>query len=257
MPTAVICSDDHGQTIELVQLISIFSGWDIHTLDTEGFCADFLEQYKIHSEIHFLIFCRKLDNVSVNELIRLRQLMPLGFIIYYHPSLLTRQYQKLAQLEVDDIIIGVHRNNHLKKILPELWHKHWKCIPDTIYPVEESTLTPRSMKILHFIENHSLRHCNIQALADHLQLSQSHFRAEFRNSFGINFRNFKQQLLSHYESVLLLDKKLKPKAIYPLLNYANPANFSRSFRLRHGNNWRKVSHEKTEATFNELHTVND
>jgi AraC-like DNA-binding protein len=257
LPTAIICSDDQGQTDELVQLITHFPGWNIYTLDTEGLCADFIEQYKYHSDIHFLIYDKKLDNTSVDELIRLRQQMPLGFIIYYHPSLLTREYKRLTQLEVNDIIIGVHRYNHLKEMLPKLWRKHWKCIPDAIYPAEASTLTPRAMRILYFIENHPLRQCNIQALSEHLQLSQSHFRAEFRIKFGINFRNFKQKLFSHYESVLLLNNKLKPTDIYPLLNYANPANFSRSFKLRHGNNWRKVTHENTQTKYTQSQVKHD
>jgi AraC-like DNA-binding protein len=95
---------------------------------------------------------------------------------------------------------------------------------------------------LAHIENHALDQFNLQTLAECLHISQSHFRSEFRHNFGINFREFKQQLFNHYESVLLLNNDYKPTIVYKLLNYSNLANLSRSFKKRHGDSWRNLNH---------------
>ena len=107
--------------------------------------------------------------------------------------------------------------------------------------LERPDLNQVDPQILAYIEDHELSNCSIKSIADYLELSPSHFRSEFRKNFGLNFRDFKQKLFSHYEQVLLIKKGYKPKEVFKLLNYANLANLSRSFRNRHGDNWRNIA----------------
>ena len=105
-------------------------------------------------------------------------------------------------------------------------------------------MAPRAKKIVSYIEDHALDQLNLQTLSDYLRISQSHFRSEFRNNFGVNFRDFKQGLLNHYEEILLLNNDYTPNIVYKVLNYSNLANLSRSFRKRHGDSWRNIRNEE-------------
>jgi len=240
LPIALICDEGQGKTKGLERYLSNLQGWDIHNSLFRGLLPPFVDNDKKHYDLHFIIYARKLDSDTCKELCEMRQQMPFSFIIYYYRSLLDKQFMLLANLEVNSCIIGIHRRSYLRGLLPHLWQKHWKRIPDSIYPAETSTLAPRAKKIISHIEDHALDHFNLQILSDYLHISQSHFRAEFRHNFGINFRDFKQQLFNHYESVLLLNNDYKPNIVYKLLNYANLANLSRSFKKRHGDSWRNI-----------------
>lgn len=243
MPVALICDEGQGKSKGLEHHLSHLRGWDILSSLHRGLLPPFVDNDKNHRDLHFIIYSRKLDSNGCYELNQMREQMPFTFIIYYYSSLLDRQFTSLTHLQVNSCIIGIHRKNYLRDLLPHLWRKHWKRIPDSIYPVEKSILAPRAKKILSYIENHALCQFNLQILSDHLHISQSHFRAEFRHNFGINFRDFKQRLLNHYESVLLLNNGYKPNVVYKLLDYSNLANLSRSFRKRHGDTWRNIRND--------------
>ena len=245
MPTALICNEGQGKTNSLERSISDLRGWNIHNSMVRGFLPPFDDTDKDPYDLHFIIYAKKLDAETCKELYDLRHRMPFAFVIYYYRCLLDKQFMLLTELEVNSCIIGIHRKNYVLELLPHLWLKHWKRIPDSIYPAESSALAPRAKKILSYIEDHALYQFNLQTLSEYLHISQSHFRSEFRANFGINFREFKQQLFNHYESVLLLKNNYKPNVVYKLLNYSNPANLSRSFRKRHGDSWRNIRHDDT------------
>ena len=243
MPIALICDEGQGKTKGLERYFSGLQGWKVHNSLFRGLLPPFVDNDKNQYDLHFIIYSRELDSDNCKEIYEIRKQMPFAFIIYYYRCLLDKQFMLLTELEVNSCIIGIHRKNYLSELLPHLWQKHWKRIPDSIYPSEASTLSPRAKKILTHIEDHALDQFNLQTLSGSLHISQSHFRAEFRHNFGINFREFKQRLFNHYESVLLLNNDYKPNIVYKLLNYSNLANLSRSFKKRHGDSWRNIRND--------------
>jgi AraC-like DNA-binding protein len=242
LPIALICNEGQGKTGSLEHSLSDLYGWNIYSSLVRGLIPSSKEKDNNQVDLHFIIYAKKLNGDTCRELHEIRQNLPFSFIIYYYRCLLDKQFTLLTELEVNSCIIGIHRKNYLRELLPHLWLKHWKRIPETIYPADTSSLAPRAKKILAHIENHALDQFNLQTLAECLHISQSHFRSEFRHNFGINFREFKQQLFNHYESVLLLNNDYKPTIVYKLLNYSNLANLSRSFKKRHGDSWRNLNH---------------
>jgi AraC-like DNA-binding protein len=243
LPIALICNEGQGKTKGLERSLSDLYGWNVYSSLVRGLIPSSKEENHNQFDLHFVIYAKKLNGDTCRELHEIRQNLPFSFIIYYYRCLLDKEFKLLTELEVNSCIIGIHRKNYLQELMPHLWHKHWKRIPDSIYPAEGSALAPRAKKILSYIEDHSLDQFNLQALSEHLHISQSHFRSEFRQNFGINFREFKQRLFNHYESILLLNKDYKPTIVYKLLNYSNLANLSRSFRKRHGDSWRNIRND--------------
>jgi len=245
LPTALICNEGQEKTKNLERSLTSLYGWHVRSSFFSGFLPSIVDDDKNEYDLHFIIFSKKLSAQTCKELHEVRQQMPFSFIIYYYRCLLNRQFLLLAELEVNSCIIGIHRKNYLRELLPHLWLTHWKRIPESIYPADTYLLSPRARKILSYIENHSLDHFNLHTLAKYLEISESHFRAEFRHSFGINFRDFKQRLINHYESELLLSNDYTPKTVYKLLNYSNLSNMSRSFKKRHGDSWRNMRNEES------------
>jgi AraC-like DNA-binding protein len=244
LPTALICNEGQEKTKNLEHSLTNLYGWHIRSSFFSGFLPPIVDEDKNEYDLHFIIFSKKLSAQTCKELHEVRKQMPFSFIIYYYRCLLNRQFLLLAELEVNSCIIGIHRKNYLRELLPHLWQTHWKRIPESIYPADSYLLPPRARKVLNYIENHPLEHFNLHNLSRLLRISESHFRAEFRHNFGINFREFKQRLINHYESELLLDKDYTPKGVYKLLNYSNLSNLSRSFKKRHGDSWRKLRSEE-------------
>jgi AraC-like DNA-binding protein len=243
LPTALICNEGQEKTKSLERTLTNLYGWHVHSSLFSGLLPHFRDEDNHEYDLHFIIFSKKLCAQTCKELHEVRKQMPFSFIIYYYRCLINSQFLLLAELEVNSCIIGIHRKNYLRELLPHLWLTHWKRIPEAIFPADSYLLPPRAKKILNYIENHSLDQFNLHTLAEYLHISESHFRAEFRHSFGINFRDFKQRLINHYESELLLTKDYTPKVVYKLLNYSNLSNLSRSFKKRHGDSWRKMRNE--------------
>jgi len=241
MPTALVYYEGPERIKELIPSLSNLDGWDICLNSAQDFqLKNLLEGFR-NIELHFIIFSRKLDFEAIKELHFIRTTYPFTYIIYFNSYLVNQQFLKLSELGINSCLIGVRRQYYLQELLLSLWDRHWKRIPEKIYSNPNSSLAPRAKKIIEFIENRSLSQCNTKNIAHFLKISQSHLRAEFKYNFGINFREFKQKLFTHYESVLLLENKHKPNQVYRLLNYSNLANLSRSFRSRHGESWRSIS----------------
>ena len=241
MPTALVYYEGHSRIKELAGSLSNLNGWDV--------CFNACENSQIQEllndfngcDLHFLIYANPLDPESLRELYLIRQNCPFTFIIYYNSFLVNQQFLKLSEIGINACIIGSQRQNHLPELLQKLWQKHWKRIPEKIYPNSLNSLSPRAKKVIDFIENKTLNQCQIKNIAQFLQISPSHFRAEFKYNFGINFRDFKQKLFAHYESVLLLNQDYTPTDVSRLFPYSNLANLSRSFKNRHGDSWRNMA----------------
>ena len=248
MPTALIYSEGQGRTEELQRVFLNLKDWEIYTHEQMGVPDRISPPWVNSTEIHFLIYSKPLDKYSIDELKKISQQLPFVDMIYYHGFLYDQQYQVLAKFEINACIIGIHRQRYLAELLPRLWEKHWKKIPARLLPSKTKTGSLLAKNLIRYIENHTLDHCNIKELAVHTGISESHFRAEFKRQYKKNFRDFKQELFTHFEKILLVDKKIRPNNVYKLLNYANLANFSRSFKSRHGESWREYNGGDTEIS---------
>ncbi len=198
-------------------------------------------------DIHFLVYAQSLNSFSLVQLNKIRQHFPLVHIIFYNSQLKSEEFAELYIAGVDYCIIGDARQINLLNTLQKLWKTHWKRVPLSIFPDKTPALTDRGRKIIFHIETHPLSEINSNAIASSLNISESHFRAEFKKLFGISFRRFKQRLVAHYETKLLFEKHLKPREIFDVLNYKNISAFSRSFRLRHGISWQEIVRQQSNS----------
>ncbi len=243
MPTALICYDGGHHITELMRSLSSLNGWDIHLHNVQTNSVKTINCDFNNVDLHYLIYTTTINHKSLQDLDVIRKTNPWTYIIYYNSLLVNQQFLKLSELGVNSCIIGVDRKKNLKEYLNNLWEQHWKRIPEKIYPNSNIITTPRARKIIKFLENRPVAECTTAKISEHLNISQSHFRAEFKSQFGINFREFKQRLFNHYESELLLSNKYKPGDICKVLNYKYIANYSRSFKTRHGECWRNIHKE--------------
>ena len=240
MPTALVCYS-HGENIgELINSLSSLNDWDIfpHNLQTNDVKNIAIEFRQL--DLHYLIYTGQLNNESVLNLKIILENNPWTHTIYYNSTLMNQQFRRLAELGVNSCIVGVERKKYLRESLENLWLKHWKRIPESIFIPGEGSRSPRAKKIINYLENKRIRECTPQKIATYLNISRSHFRSEFKACFGINFREFRQRLFNHYESELLLSQKYKPADICAMMDYKYIANYSRSFRTRHGDSWRNL-----------------
>jgi len=239
MPIALICYDQGENIKELMSTLSNLNDWDIfsHNLQT-GDIKNIVSDFR-NLELHYIIYTGQLNAASIEDLHVILKSNPLTHILYYHAILINQQFRRLAELGVSSCVIGVERKKYLKETLEKLWVKHWKRIPEEIYGNSTRLRTARAKKIISFLENKPVTECTSMKIADHLKISQSYLRSEFKACFGMNFREFKQKLFNHYESELLLAHNYKPSEVCKILNYKYIANYSRSFRMRHGNSWRR------------------
>lgn len=240
MPIALICFENVESVKDLVHSFSSLDGWQLLLHDLQHGDLNHLSEQERETEIHYIIFSANLNSTSLGEISTIRGNNPSAFLIYYHSCLVNQQFLKLSDLGVDSCVIGKNRKTYLMKNLPKLWLKHWKRIPEEIYQNHQFKFSYRGKKILTYIENNSINNLTAKKISVYLKISQSHFRSEFRKIFQINFRQFKQNLLRHYESELSLSRAFRPVELTKILNYQYVGNFSRSFRLRHGDSWRKL-----------------
>jgi len=241
MPTALICSTGGNHIPELMQSLSSLGGWDLHLHDVHTDSVENIKQGYKNIDLHYLIYSAPINQKSLQELDTIRRNNPWTYIIYYNSHLVNQQFLKLSELGINSCIVGVDRKKNLREYLGRLWGLHWKRIPEKIYPNSNDITSPRAKKVIKFLENKPVTECTTGKISAFLNISQSHFRAEFKSQFGINFREFKQRLFNHYESELLLSNKYKPGDICKILNYKYIANYSRSFKSRHGDCWRNLN----------------
>jgi len=214
--------------------------WNIQYLNTDHFELSSVHNHIQKHEIHFLLVLKEISADTINELAQLRKTYPLIEIIYYNSQMKDEEFAKLYLAGIDFCFIGDARQLHLLKTLQKQWQQHWRRIPQELIRTTDFNLADRAKAIYHFIETTPIQNLTSNELARHLEISESHFRLEFKKYFNQNFRDFKQRLLYYYESTLLFEKKLKPREVFDILNYKNLSAFSRSFKTRHGKSWQEI-----------------
>jgi AraC-like DNA-binding protein len=244
MPCALICFSEGENFRALKNSLSGLAGWEFlpHNIDTDDVNNIHITHNRI--ELHYLIYTCQISPEAISDLQAIKYYNPLTHIIYYNSSLVNQQFFKLFKAGVNSCIIGSDRKKNLKESLANLWLEHWKRIPEKIYSPSETNTNFRVRKIIKYLENSPLSEYSTQKISEYLNISRSHFRAEFKSNFGMNFREFKQNLYNHYESELLLSAKYKPSEIFKILNYKYITNYSRSFKSRHGKSWRNLSRSR-------------
>lgn len=228
------------------EVLNQLEGWKIHYINSDETSFQALTQQIRREEFFFIVILKKVSDATANSLIRLRRAYPLLFIIYYNTQLKDQEFSKLYLAGVDYCFIGDARQLNLLKKLQELWQNHWRRIPQDLRNKSDSEPTVRVKSIFTLIETKPLHNLSSIVLARHLNISENHFRMEFKKYFGLNFREFKQQLFFRYESYLLFEKKLKPREVFDILNYTNLSAFSRSFKTRHGTSWQYLMRQKSQ-----------
>ncbi len=190
------------------------------------------------TEWHFILLGQKFLPETVRTLKLIRNLFPLTHLVYASPALTKKQVFTLYQIGVNSCFVGENRICDFLDFLEQLWQAHWKRIPATLIPQKRDELPSRAKRILNYIEEHPLQYLNVSNLAKCVNISESHFRSEFKYYFDQNFRSFKRKLLSHYENILISKYRLRPSVLYKSLDYNSVSGFSRSFKNRHGESWR-------------------
>ena len=233
-----ILFQDEQELSSVSSLVEKLNGWECYYIDQN------LTIEKVHSlirekDIYILVCINSLTKQIREKLVRLHTINPLLTIIYYNSILNDGEFADLYKAGIDYCFIGETREKALSEKLSTLKANHWKTIPENIYKGTHAQLSARAKKILRFIENAPFSKCNIEEISGYLKISKSHFRKEFKRSFGMNFRDFKQRLLAHYEDLLLFEKSMKPGNVYEILDYKNLSAFSRSFKSRHGYSWQE------------------
>jgi AraC-like DNA-binding protein len=240
MPSVLVCYNHDAHVSKLMNFLSGLEGWDIHSQNIELSNINDIRNDLRDFELHFLIFTTKLSSKSLSVLKTIRKNNPWTFIIYYNSLLVNRDFFMLSELGINSCIVGNDRIKNLKNFLDKLWINHWKRIPEKIFTTSIDRSSPRAKKVIRYLENRPVIDYTIDKISAYLKISKSHFRAEFKSHFGVNFREFKQKLFNHYESELLLSNRYTPSDIYKILNYKHFTNYSRSFKKRHGECWRKL-----------------
>jgi len=226
---------------EQEDVLNQFMDWNIWFMDNNEVTLRDIDLFLKEQDIHFLILSKEFDAETAQEILYLHNHYPLLQIIYYYTQLKSGEFAELAQVGINYCIIGDARQINLIKKLNQLWESHWRRIPDSLRPKEEQHLTARTRQMILYIETKSLRNLSTSELARSLKISESHLRTEFKRFFNLSFREYKQKLFHHYESILLLEKQIKPKQVYEILNYKNISAFSRSFKSRHGKTWQQLA----------------
>lgn len=221
-------------------ILNQFTDWHIEyfsgsQLNQKVFLKNILEK-----EIHFLLFAGEFDQYTLDTLSQVHKRFPLLTIIYYFSQMKNEEFARLYKAGVNYCIVGDARQINLIKTLQKLWAEHWRRIPPNLLPAERNSLPPEAIRILHDIETKPLKKISAGKFAQEFNVSENQFRADFKKLFGQSFRDFKQNLIHHYETLLLLKKKLKPSQVYDILNYKNVSAFSRSFKTRHGKTWQEL-----------------
>ncbi len=248
MSNLLVVDNSETSFIEKEEVLNQLQGWTISFSGNNHSSPEALIHFVAESDFYFVLYSQDLHESSLKQLSALRRTFPLVRIIFYNSQMKSEEFAHLYLAGVDYCVIGDARQFHLIKVLRELWQNHWKRIPLNIIPEKAFPLSSRDQMIINLIETHPVKNFTSNHIADYLNISESHFRAEFRKAFLMSFRNFKQKVLYHYESELLFQRNLKPKEIFDVLDYKNISAFSRSFKTRHGQSWQQLIKKTTDLT---------
>lgn len=155
-------------------------------------------------------------------------------IIFYNHSLVLSNLKALGDTPRMNLIIGDNRKSILHELVRNLKENYWRKIPYEQFQIPFDKLSPRLQKAFQFIESSDISACNINTIANHLDISPGYFSQEFKRETGQSFRQFMQQLLNYYENIIFKKVNLSTKNISKLLGYSELSSFSRSFKNRKG-----------------------
>ncbi len=240
MSNLLVIHNQPPSELGINDILERFPSWNIHYLHLSEDKNRSIHSKILQYNIQFIIIVKVISEEILTITKTIRSSNPLISIIYYNSQIKNEEFAQLYLSGVNYCFIGDGRQLNLLKTLQQLWQNHWRRIPQGLLKITESELSDRAKKTLYLMETQPVKNLSSNQLAKLLDISESHFRLEFKNQFNQNFRDFKQQLLFHYESILLFEKKLKPREIFTLLNYKNLSAFSRSFKSRHGKSWQQM-----------------
>lgn len=246
MSALLVYYEQKDELDDIAVVLRELNGWDFHYYEYKQDSYLEIDNLISQNDIPFLVCTKDFSSHLSRNLFHFSTQHPLLTILYFSPVLKNGEFNEIYQSGIKYCFIGERRQSNLQKTLIRLSEGYWKIIPDSIYKYDYKSLPPKAKRVLRFIEKTSMKKCNTETIAGHLRISQSHFRKEFRCYFGINFREFKQRLLNHYEDILLFEKNLKPGDIYQVLDYKNLSAFSRSFKSRHGSSWQKLTRDQVK-----------
>jgi AraC-like DNA-binding protein len=240
MSAILVYYEHEGELSEVREILKTFKQMPCYTVTPSAFSFANVNKYITGFEAHILICLKKPDKSTLNTLANLNAQWPFISIIYLSSVLNPAEFSALHKAGINHCYTGKSRFINLKLIIRKINEHSWKKVPETLVKTVSVKPDKRAKAILLFIENNPINKFKTDILSEFLELSESHFRKEFKKIFKTNFRTFKQNLLAHYEAVLLFEKKLKPGHIYQILDYKNMSAFSRSFKMRHGSSWREL-----------------
>ncbi len=240
MSNLLVIHNQQPHILGINDILEQLPTWNIRYLSLETNSNSLIHDEVLQFNIQFIILVKEISAEILNTIKKIRNTNPLLSIIYYNSQIKNEEFAQLYLSGVNYCFVGDGRQLNLLKTLQKLWQNHWRRIPQGLLKNTDSELSERAKKTLDFMETQPIKNLSSNQLAKLLNISESHFRLEFKNQFNQNFRDFKQQLLFHYESILLFEKNLKPREIFDLLNYKNLSAFSRSFKSRHGKSWQQM-----------------
>ncbi len=245
MSNLLVIHNQLPQVLGINDILEQLPTWNIRYLSLESDKEALIQNEVLQFNIQFIVLVKEISADILNTIKTIRNSNPLLPIIYYNSQIKDEEFAQLYLSGVNYCFVGDGRQLNLLKTLQKLWQNHWRRIPQGLLKNTDSQLSERAKKTLDFMETQPIKNLSSNQLAKLLNISESHFRLEFKNQFNQNFRDFKQQLLFHYESILLFEKNLKPREIFDLLNYKNLSAFSRSFKSRHGKSWQQMVRRTT------------
>ena len=228
------------------EVLSQLDDWSIYYVNIDHSGLSEVHKIMRNHQTHFLLVEKAICPETINTLSQLRKQYPLIKIIYYNSQLKDVEFAQLYMAGIDYCFIGDARQVNLLKTLRELWASHWRRIPQDLLFKSDYPQDARAVKICRKIETAPIPKLTSADMAQAIKISESQFRLVFKKLFRTNFRDFKQKLLFNYESILLFEKKLKPREVFDILNYKNLSAFSRSFKSRHGRSWQEIIRETAQ-----------
>jgi len=192
-----------------------------------------LENLNLIKSAWFIIYAVKQINDFTSIKI-LHKKHPNLYFFYYYPLLSIDNSQYSDYSFFNQLIVGENRAENLTAIFEQMLQSYWKKIPYENIGMSYEKISSRLKKIINYIETHEIKDCSTAKLSDYLDISQGYFSQEFKKETGQTFRDFMQNLLSYYESIIFDQLHLTAKQASALLGYSELSSFSRSFKKRKG-----------------------
>lgn len=181
----------------------------------------------------FIIFSEINPDVLKKFGILQKRIPNLALILYNH-SLTLPNLNELNGFPVIKLVVGENRKTLLKEELSTLKKNYWRNIPFGKFQISYDQLSPRIKKALKFIESADISKCNMNTIANYLQISPGYFSQQFKLETGQSFRSFMQKILNYYENIILSKLNISTTDISNILGYSELSSFSRSFKKRKG-----------------------